>query len=64
MSDMVLDGRNGAPLTSEQKALVWDAINKHFQPEDRPAFQVICENYGNDENVYLRVMANYHRVKL
>jgi len=52
------------PLTPEQRQKIWAAIGRAMWPDDRDPQEVITEDYNGDEERYLRVMANWHNVKL
>ena len=51
-------------LTEEDKQKIWKVINKRTAPDDRDPRRVIEEDYGGDEEKYLRVMANWHNVPI
>ncbi|MBU4274453.1 hypothetical protein KKE19_01420 [Patescibacteria group bacterium] len=52
------------PLTPEQKEKIWRAISDRTLPDDRDPQEIIAEDYNGDEDRYLRVMANWHNMKL
>ena len=53
-----------SPLTDDEKSAIWEAIRIKMAPDDRDPHVIINEDYGGDEERYLRVMAHYHNVPI
>lgn len=50
------------PLTEREKEKIWDIIRRNMREDDRDPEEVIRDLYGGDEDRYLKVMAEQHRV--
>lgn len=52
------------PLTHEEKLAIYAAIGENMQLDDKNPEDVIRDDYGGDEDAYLKVMAGWHHIPI